>query len=69
MITLIEHPPENINLSALIEVLDTLKAPGVSENHINTFLSTPATEWKSEINRNQSANIDPSTANNRIESK
>jgi hypothetical protein len=53
-------------LSALLEVLDTLKAPGISERHIQALLSTPAIEWKPEINRNQSANIDPTTANDRV---
>ena len=48
-------------------MLDTLKAPAVSENHINKFLGRPSTEWKSEIARGQSANIDAATANNRVE--
>jgi hypothetical protein len=66
MPTLLDYPPRNINLSALLEVLDTLKAPGISDTHIKTLLSTPAVEWKSGINRNQSANIDPTTANDRV---
>ena len=47
-------------------MLDTLKAPAVSEKHIKKFLNKPATEWKSEITRGQSANIDAATANNRV---
>ena len=48
-------------------MLDTLKAPAVSENHINKFLGRPSTEWKAEITRGQSANIDVATANNRVQ--
>jgi hypothetical protein len=50
----------------LIEVLDTLKVPGTSDTHIKKFLSTPATNWRGEIAKNQSANIDPTTVNSRI---
>jgi hypothetical protein len=50
----------------LVDVLGTLKAPGTSDDQIWKFLSTPSIEWKKEVTRNQSANIDPTTATKRI---
>ena len=66
MQALLDNQPENINLTILCDVLDTLKTSLVSETHIKKSLSKPPTEWKSEILRGQSANIDSATANNRI---
>jgi hypothetical protein len=47
-----KHPPVNIKLAALLEVLDTLKEPGVSDSNIKAFLARPAHEWSNEIFRN-----------------
>jgi len=52
-------------LSNLVDVLDTLKTPGTSDEHIKKFLATDATTWKGEATRNQDANIDPTTSNKR----
>jgi hypothetical protein len=65
MLILKQYRPEDINLPTLLEVLDTLKAPGVADIDIKKYLKSPATEWKDEILRNQSSNIDPTAATNR----
>ena len=65
MPALLENQPENINLTTLCDVLDTLKGIAVSEIHIAKFLARPSTEWKSEISRAQCSNIDAATASNR----
>ena len=44
-----KYPPIDINLQTLLEVLDTLKAPGVSDIVIKNYLKSPATNWKEEI--------------------
>jgi hypothetical protein len=56
------YPPKDINFPALLEVLDTLKAPGVAEVDIKNYLKAPATQWKEGIYRNQSSNVDPTVA-------
>ena len=38
MTQLRENPPSNITLVSLLDVLDTLKAPGVSDSNIKKFL-------------------------------
>ena len=63
---LLVYKPRNINLSALVDVLGTLKTPGTSDEHIKKFLSTDAVTWKSEATRNQDANIDPTTSQKRV---
>jgi len=62
-----QYPPININLATLIEVLDTLRGPGVADSDIKTFLSNPSTNWKTEISRNQSAGVDPTAASHRAD--
>jgi hypothetical protein len=62
-----ENPPIDINLATLLEVLDTLKEPGVSDSNIKAFLSRPALEWSNEVFRNQSANIDPAAAESKLD--
>ena len=37
------YPPQDINFSTLVEVLDTLKAPGVADIDIKNYLKAPAT--------------------------
>jgi len=66
MPALLDIQPQNINLTSLCDVLDTLKPSAVSDKHIKNTLAKPPTEWKSEIMRGQSANIDAATANNRV---
>jgi hypothetical protein len=43
IIKLKKYQPKNIKLSALLEVLDSIKGPGVSEPDIDSHLSAPAT--------------------------
>ena len=47
-----KNPPINIKLATLLEVLDTLKEPGVSDSNIIAFLARPAHEWSNEVFRN-----------------
>ena len=59
------HRPKNINLPTLLEVLDTLKSEGVADIDIESYLMTPATQWKEGLIKNQSSNVDPTTASSR----
>ena len=52
MSVLKKKPPVDIKLATLLEVLDTLKEPGVSDSNIKAFLAQPAHEWSNEIFRN-----------------
>ena len=52
MSVLKKNPPVDIKLATLLEVLDTLKEPGVSDSNIKAFLIRPAHEWSNEIFRN-----------------
>ena len=63
---LLIYKPRNINLSALVDVLETLKTLGTSDEHIKKFLATDAVTWKGEATRNQDANIDPTTSQKRV---
>ena len=47
-----DEPPQNINLVTLLDVLDTLKAPGVSDEKIKSFLGRPATKWSNDMFKN-----------------
>lgn len=63
-----EYPPLDITLTTLVEVLDTLKEPGVSESTIRAFFARPTSEWGGEVFRSQSANVDPTTSAHKADS-
>ena len=41
-----KYRPQHINMPTLLEILDTLKSNGVADIDIESYLLTPATQWK-----------------------
>jgi hypothetical protein len=46
----------------LLQVLDSQKGKGVADIDVEAFFKVPASQWKDQIYKSQSAGVDPTAA-------